>query len=219
MTKEWDWKNLRITMKESGNKIRGFTLMELMAVLVIIGILFGIIFTGASYLFSAQEDKKAKAEVETIALALKQFHSEYGDYPNASVSQSEEQRGKILFMTLSGWMDVLGYEIEKDLRGKSFLPSDSYILGKADGDIIETYTLTGDQLLGDIGENEEIFLIDPWSAAYVYEYPRSDGHTGYLLYSKGPDGQSSYFTTELTSTPEKQSIDEDNIPSSEPGKW
>ena len=138
-------------MEESGNKVRGFTLMELMAVLVIIGILFGIIFTGASYLFSAQEDKKAKAEVETIALALKQFHSEYGDYPNASVNQSEEERGMILFMTLSGWMDVLGYEIEKDLRGKSFLPSDSYTLGKADGDIIETYTLTGDQLLGDIG--------------------------------------------------------------------
>ena len=206
-------------MKGSRDRVRGFTLMELMAVLVIIGILFGIIFTGASYLFSAQEDKKAKAEVETIALALKQFHSEHGDYPIASGSVSEEQRGKILFMSLSGWLDVSGDEIEKDLRGKSFLPSDSYALGKADGDDIETVTLTGDQLLGDIGKDEEIFLIDPWSTAYVYEYPRSDGHTGYLLYSKGPDGQSSYFTTELTSTPEKQSIDEDNIPANEPGKW
>ena len=206
-------------MKGSRDRVRGFTLMELMAVLVIIGILFGIIFTGASYLFSAQEDKKAKAEVETIALALKQFHSEHGDYPIASGSVSEEQRGKILFMSLSGWLDVSGDEIEKDLRGKSFLPSDSYALGKVDGDDIENVTLTGDQLLGDIGKDEEIFLIDPWSTAYVYEYPRSDGHTGYLLYSKGPDGQSSYFTTELTSTPEKQSIDEDNIPANEPGKW
>tara|TARA_B100000035_G_scaffold14144_1_gene11603 strand:- start:3654 stop:4274 length:621 start_codon:yes stop_codon:yes gene_type:complete len=206
-------------MNQSSDKVRGFTLMELMAVLVIIGILFGIIFTGASYLFSAQEDKKANAEVETIALALKQFHSEHGDYPIASVSQTEEQRGKILFMSLSGWLDASGNEIEKDLRGKSFLPSDSYALGQVDGDDIETVTLTGDQLLGDIGKDEEIFLIDPWSTAYVYEYPRSDGHTGYLLYSKGPDGQSSYFTTELTSTPEKQSIDEDNIPAHEPGKW
>ena len=206
-------------MKGSRDRVRGFTLMELMAVLVIIGILFGIIFTGASYLFSAQEDKKAKAEVESIALALKQFHSDHGDYPIASGSVSEEQRGKILFMSLSGWLDVSGDEIEKDLRGKSFLPSDSYALGKADGNDIENVTLTGDQLLGDIGKDEEIFLIDPWSTAYVYEYPRSDGHTGYLLYSKGPDGQSSYFTTELTSTPEKQSIDEDNIPANEPGKW
>ena len=193
--------------------------MELMAVLVIIGILFGIIFTGASYLFSAQEDKKAKAEIETIALALKQFKSEYGDFPFASQSDTEEQRGKILFMSLSGWLDGNGDEIEKELRGNSFLPADSFTLGENDGNDIQPYTLTGDQLLGDIGENDEIFMIDPWETAYVYEYPRSDGHNGYLLFSKGPDKDSSSFTSELTSTPEKQSVDEDNIPASEPGKW
>ena len=43
-----------VMMKSS---TKGFTLMELMAVLVIIGILFGIIFTGASYLFSAKGEK------------------------------------------------------------------------------------------------------------------------------------------------------------------
>ena len=73
--------------------------------------------------------------------------------------------------------------------------------------------------MGEIDENEEIFMIDPWSNAYVYEYPRSDGHSGYLLFSKGPDGKSSSFDSELTSTPEKQGIDADNIPDSEPGKW
>ena len=76
-----------------------------MAVMVIIGILFGIIFTGASYLFSAQEDKKAKAEIETITLALKQFKTEKGDFPFASAGETVEKRGKILFMSLSGWMD------------------------------------------------------------------------------------------------------------------
>ena len=55
-------------MKESNKKVSGFTLIELMVVIIIIGILFGIIFTGASYLFNAQEDKKAKAEIETITL-------------------------------------------------------------------------------------------------------------------------------------------------------
>ena len=51
-------------------------------------------------------------------------------------------------------------------------------------------------------------------SSYVYEYPRSDGHNGYLLFSKGEDKKSSSFTSELTSTPEKQSIDNDNIPPS-----
>lgn len=193
--------------------------MEVMAVMVIIGILFGIIFTGASYLFSAQEDKKAKADIETITLALKQFESEHGGFPVASRNESEEHRGKILFMTLSGWLDLNGDEIEKDIRGNSFLPTDSFTLGKRDGNNIQPYTLSGDQLLGDIEESEEIFMIDPWASAYVYEFPRSDGHNGYLLFSKGPDRKSSSFSSELTSTPEKQSIDEDNIPENEPGKW
>jgi prepilin-type N-terminal cleavage/methylation domain-containing protein len=198
---------------------KGFTLMELMAVMVIIGALFGIIFTGASYLFSAQEEKKAKSEIETISLSLKQFKSEHGDFPLAGGSESEEMRGKILFMSLSGWLDTDGLEIEKDERGKSFLASDSFTLGKVEDSGIESYTLTGEQLLGNIGEDEEIFMIDPWESPYVYEYPRSDGHSGFLLYSKGPDQQSSTFSTELTSTPDKATIDEDNIPVSEPGKW
>ena len=206
-------------MKELNKKVSGFTLIELMVVIIIIGILFGIIFTGASYLFSAQEDKKAKAEIETITLALKQFKSEYGDFPYASQSETEEQRGKILLMSVSGWLDGDGDEIEKESRGNSFLPSDSFTLGKNEGNNIEPYTLSGDQLLGNIGENEEIFMIDPWENAYVYEYPRSDGHNGYLLFSKGSDKRASFFTSELTSTPEKQSFDQDNIPSSEPGKW
>ena len=45
--------------------------MELMAVLVIIGILFGIIFTGASYLFSAQEEKKRRLNWKLFHWLLK----------------------------------------------------------------------------------------------------------------------------------------------------
>ena len=201
------------------SSIKGFTLMELMAVLVIIGILFGIIFTGASYLFSAQEEKKAKAELEAITLALKDFKSEFGDFPITDESSSEGECAKVLFMTLSGWMDLDGDEIPAEERGRSFLPSDSFTLGKQEGDEIEVYLLTSDEILGNAGINKEIFIIDPWENAYLYQYPRLDGHTGFLLFSRGPDGKTSEFRSELTSTPDKQTIDLDNIPGSEPGKW
>ena len=113
---------------------KGFTLMELMAVLVIIGILFGIIFTGASYLFSAQEEKKAKAELEAISLALEDYKSEFGDFPITEDSSSEDECAKVLFMTLSGWMDIDGGEIPGEERGRSFLPSDNFTLGKKEGE-------------------------------------------------------------------------------------
>ena len=85
--------------------------------------------------------------------------------------------------------------------------------------LIEVYSLTTEEVLGNAGLNKEIFIIDPWGNPYVYQYPRLDGHTGFLLFSRGPDGKSSEFRSELTSTPEKQAIDLDNIPDSEPGKW
>ena len=84
---------------------RGFTLMELMAVMLIVSILFGIIFTGASYLFSAQEEKKLKLEIEAISLALEQFRSENEDYHLANFLIQPIQEGKFSSCPcLDGWM-------------------------------------------------------------------------------------------------------------------
>jgi hypothetical protein len=46
-----------------------------------------------------------------------------------------------------------------------------------------------------------------------------DGHSDYLLFSKGEDKKASSFDGETEGVPEKTPQDFDNIPLSEPGKW
>ena len=61
-----------------------------MIVLLVVGILFGITFTGASYLFTSQQEKKALADIEALKLALEAFKIEFGDYPRTDVNISNQ---------------------------------------------------------------------------------------------------------------------------------
>ena len=70
---------MRLKTKQSG-----MTMMELLAVLVIIGIVGGVI--GAKFLGQAEEAKRkaAKIEIGQIGQALDLFKLEVGRYPNTS---------------------------------------------------------------------------------------------------------------------------------------
>ena len=198
----------------------GFTLVELLVVIVIIGILVSITFTGASYLLGSQEEKQAASQIEAISLALEQYRSDMGTYPKTdeiSGSDDEYARGIFLYLALAGVVDGVGNTIDSEDRGKSFLPGDSITLGVQNGNRNEVTTLSDEELSDSSGS--KVFPMDPWFEPFIYEYPRRDGHRGFLLFSKGPDGQASVFEQELTSTPNKEVIDEDNIPATEPGKW
>ena len=193
-----------LSMKKRSPAQYGFTLIELLVVIVIIGVLAGITFTGANYLLSAQDEKQAKSQIAVIALALEQYKSEMGGYPR---TDSDD-----IFECSAAMLKELSAS-----QGKSYLPGDILTLGFRKGNRNEIYLLdTEDE---SPNESEIFFPMDPWNEPYIYQYPRKDGHQGFLLFSKGEDGKASVFDQELTATPQKEPMDEDNIPSSEPGKW
>ena len=200
----------------------GFTLIEVMIVLLVVGILIGVTFVGASYLFIAQQEKKALADIGAIKLALEEFKIEFGDYPRTDVNLSnpddEVLCGRRLFQALSGYVDKKGilYE-DPSLRPKSFLKSDALNLAEQTGRSMRKVIL--DLTDFESGTIPEYVAIDSWDTPYVYEHPRRDGNLGYLLFSKGPDQETSKFTTEQASPPERQDFDYDNLPANEPGKW
>jgi prepilin-type N-terminal cleavage/methylation domain-containing protein len=195
------------------NSKSAFTLVELMVVIVVIGIVGGIIFSGAGYLFEKQAIKQAKVEVEVLKIALDEFKREYGDFPE-TFDNEDEMASFILFHSLYGthqpsldtetWERVAVSEFRKNL-----LPVDKMTLETLIDDGSEKFNFS----------EFDHFLVDPWGEPFIYQFPRQDGHGGFLLYSKGPDQKGDPFNESLDSLPEKRLEDRDNIPSSEPGNW
>ncbi|MEL7239727.1 MAG: type II secretion system major pseudopilin GspG [Planctomycetota bacterium] len=61
---------------------RGFSLVEIMIVVVIIGLMAGVVtFATARYLEKSKQTK-AKSDIATLAGAVESFYMERGDYPD-----------------------------------------------------------------------------------------------------------------------------------------
>ena len=199
----------------------GFTLIELLVVIVIIGILSSMMFGALFWWNEAKAKDTAVSQIKIFKTALNEYKLDNdGSYPRTDrlSSDDEKQRGVLFFQAMTGLVDRWGKKVKADRRGKNFLPEwHSMSLGSDEDGEIRQVTVAVEQMERE--ELPEVFLLDPWGNPYVYEFPRRDGHTGYLLFSKGPDGESSVFDSELTATPRKETEDEDNIPDSEPGNW
>ncbi|MBT5715901.1 MAG: prepilin-type N-terminal cleavage/methylation domain-containing protein, partial [Opitutae bacterium] len=142
----------------------GFTLVELLVVIVIIGILAGITFTGANYLLGAQDEKQAKSHIAAISLALDQYKSEMGGYPRTdSISNEEDifKCGEFLLFTLNGILDRDGKSLAIDDRRKSFIPGDALVFGKQDGKRNEVFSPSESDWQAK--SRDPFFAMDPWN--------------------------------------------------------
>jgi general secretion pathway protein G len=68
-------------MQRQNNRVRGFTLLELLVVMVIIGLLVGYVAPMYFKQVGKSEVKVAKAQIESFGKALDQYRLDTGHYP------------------------------------------------------------------------------------------------------------------------------------------
>ena len=195
----------------------GFSLIELLVVIGVIGVLGGIIFSAASYLFKENSSKTVAVHIEVIKLALNDYKRDNGEFPLTPLSDWDGREGaKILLHALIGT-----HEFDQSTNSWTWAKEGKFLKNYLPKDDLNYQFFDKNTEPGSLRDllNVEHMLVDSWGEPIVYQYPRVDEHEGFLVYSKGPDRKSSPFLTASESTPERRPEDLDNIPTSEPGKW
>jgi prepilin-type N-terminal cleavage/methylation domain-containing protein len=129
-------------MKVSANQRRAFTLVELMAVVLVILLIAGLTLGVVTYVGTRMKVARAKAELATLEAAIENFKSDHGYYPTSSIYRLSYQ--VYLVKINSG---LLYQQLTKG-GGK-------YVNFKAD-------QLAYDSLSGMTN------LVDPWGSPVVY---------------------------------------------------
>ena len=82
----------------------GFTLLELLVVIVIIGILATLVVGGANYALRVSRAKRVSLSCSTLKTAIVRYHTEYGEWPGG---KNPSSTGKVEYSGASN-ADVFG---------------------------------------------------------------------------------------------------------------
>ena len=171
---------------------KGFTLIELLAVIAILGILAGMIFTGAEKAIEKAKGSKTKAAIQSLSIALSNFERDMGSFdvdvggeqmPNEVLKEHERIR------------------LVRILSGKEFLQDGTFRIATK---IREDTRWNGPYLDPKRRElkpeNESKFkpgqLVDAWANPLVIHIKRGNWDRklehrpdSFQIYSFGPNGE------------------------------
>jgi general secretion pathway protein G len=138
------------TMQRRTNPQRGFTLLELLVVLVVLGLLAGIVAPKYFSQLGRSEAKVARAQIEGLSKALDLYRLEVGHYPNS------EQGLQALVVAPSGETRWTGPYLQKavpqDPWGRPYI----YRQPGENGGEYDLLSMGKDGQPGGDGENAEI---------------------------------------------------------------
>lgn len=145
----------------------GTTLLELLAVLLVLGILTALVIGVGRRAVESSRIARAQAELAVLAGALEAYKRLLGDYPRTDDAA-------VLLESLLGWRDPAGAALEF----RAVLE-------------VGAFTLSAP---ADSGVGPGARMVDPWGQPYRYAYrvPAAGWlNSGFVLYSAGPDGRAS----------------------------
>ncbi|MCZ6673185.1 MAG: type II secretion system protein GspG [Verrucomicrobia bacterium] len=142
---------------------RGFTLVELMVVILLISILAGLMFSLSTGVFQKGERSTAESQLQAISVTLEAYRNRFGDYPDVVTPRQ-------LFDALDGKLGP---------RGQLLTPP------------YPPFLEAGQFALGD-EENPELLDPWGQPYVYIYQEPDAQTRlSGFDLFSRGPDGKAS----------------------------
>lgn len=130
---------------------RGFTLLELLVVLVIIGLLVGIVGPRLFGNVSKSEITTARAQIDVLSKALDQFRLDMGRYP------SSQEGLAVLFASVPGEVRWRGPYLRKDVPLDPWgQPYQYKYPGSKQTDDFDLYSFGPDKAPGGSGDSADI---------------------------------------------------------------
>ncbi|MFT4176656.1 MAG: type II secretion system protein [Luteolibacter sp.] len=126
------------------NRAAAFTLVEMLAVIVIIMILSAVVLAGLKYATDKQNNEKTRVQLARISNALEDYKVDKGLYPPTEDTETGTGNSPTLFSALYWDSDEDGQAAEDDSDQKIYLPEldpGNRKLGWLDGNSIETFRI------------------------------------------------------------------------------
>ncbi len=166
-------------------KRQSFSLIELLAVIAIIGILVGIGVGGYSYAMNSAKESATRSAMKQIEVALENMKAKYGYYPPCA--QGDD--GKVYIFDKDG--------NPPDSTNTASLNTAMQVTGNYMADFVKQLDAESLRNLVSV-DSTASYLVDSWGNQIVYRCPGDINKGSYDLISAGPDGRYAEFSKKWT---------------------
>ena len=153
-------------MRYTPSSLRGFTLVELLAVMAVIAMLAGMVLAASQYVMENARRRRAEAEIGWLAAGLESYKADNGDYPRGLASTGGSEADSLDPRAVK---NPAGYKAASLVLYTAL--SGDYSLKRRLTDGAKRYVeeIKGSMLIPKTSNSEPVVaMVDPWGNPYGY---------------------------------------------------